>query len=305
MSNSPDLHEKTPVTGSQAASFYSGRNRGTDEWAIRPRRSGLVNLFKDLWDYRGIFGFIAARALMASNRRLLGAAWLVIRPAITAIVAVQVVGKVLGISTGAVPLVLFIMVGLALWWLVAAGLRYGTRAVTKGRDLIRRVNFPRVMLLLGAFAPTLVEFAVVFAAALATFGYFTYTGAYVPAPDWHVFAILPVLLLVMALVLALSCVTSVLNNIATDTALTVNYGVSFLLVATPVAYPLDALPKDWQWAFLLNPLTPAFEVWRWALLGTPLPPWWSIAAGVLLTTILLAGSLIFFLRWEQTILDRS
>ena len=142
-------------------------------------------------------------------------------------------------------------------------------------------------------------------AALATYAYFAYTGAYVPAPGWHVFAVLPVLLMIMALVMALSCVTSVLNNIANDTALTVNYAVSFLLLATPVAYPLDALPKDWQWAFLLNPLTPAFEVWRWALLGTPLPPWWSIAAGVFLTAILLAGGLIFFLRWEQTILDRS
>jgi ABC-type polysaccharide/polyol phosphate export permease len=104
----------------------------------------------------------------------------------------------------------------------------------------------------------------------ATFGYFAYAGAYVPT-GWHVLAVLPVLLTVMELVMAISCVTSVLNNIANDTAPTVNYAVSFLLVATPVAYPLDALPKDWQWAFLLNPLTPTFEVWRWALLGIPSP----------------------------------
>jgi ABC-type polysaccharide/polyol phosphate export permease len=112
-------------------------------------------------------------------------------------------------------------------------------------------------------------------------------------------------MMVMALVTALSCVTSVLNNIANEYCLDRDYAVSFLLMAIPVAYPLDALPRDWQWAFLLNPLTPAFR-------GLALGSAWHPSAALVVDrdrsfahTMLLAGGLIFFLRWEQTILDRS
>lgn len=291
------------LEGNSSDSIVAYRSR---EWVIRPRRSGLLNLLRDLWDYRALFGFVAARSILQLYRRaILGVAWLVIRPVITVIAAVFVVGKVLGISTAPVPLVLFIVAGLSLWTLFKAGLRHGTRALTRGRGLIRRVNFPRIMVVLGALAPALIEFAVVFAGAFLVFGYFAYTEAFTPVADWPVFAVIPVLLLAMVLVVAVSCVTSVLNNIASDTALSLNYAMSIVFVASPAVYPLAAVPEDWRWVMLLNPLAPAMEIWRWALLGTPYPPLWSVATAVALTTVLLIGGLMFFLRWEQTILDRS
>jgi lipopolysaccharide transport system permease protein len=224
---------------------------------------------------------------------------------VTVATSVFVVGKVLGISTEPVPLVLFTILGLSLWTLFNRGLRHGTRAMTRGRALIRRVSFPRIMLIGGSLAPTLIEFAVVFAGALATFGYYAYGEAFIPVAGWRIFSIVPVSLMVIAIVIAVSCVTSVFNNIASDTALSVNYATSVLFIATPVVYPLSALPEKWQWAVLLNPLAPVMEIWRWAFLGTPLPPGWAIAYAVAVTIALLIGGLTFFSRWEQTILDRS
>jgi ABC-type polysaccharide/polyol phosphate export permease len=96
-----------------------------------------------------------------------------------------------------------------------------------------------------------------------------------------------------------------LNNIASDAAVTVNYAASFLLLLTPVIYPFSMIPGHWQWVFLLNPLVPAFEMWRWALLGMPPPPSWSIALAFTITSALFIAGLLFFQRWEQTILDKS
>ncbi len=304
--NTAPTSSKTINTEDRSGESFSDSAPLKQEWVIRPRRFGILNALRDLWDYRSIFGFIAVNSILENNRkRILGMAWLVIRPALTVVAAVQVLGKVLGVSTDPVPLVLFIVISLSLWRLFAAGLRYGTRATTKGRALIRRVNFPRLMLLLGVLAPSLIEFAVVFVGALGVYSYLAYTGAFVPTTGWRVFGIIPTLVWVLILITALSCVTSVLNNLASDTSIAVNYGTSFLFFATPVLYPLTALPREWKWAFLLNPMSPILEIWRWALLDTSFPPWWSVITAVATTLILLFGGLSFFLRWEQTILDRS
>ena len=118
-------------------------------------------------------------------------------------------------------------------------------------------------------------------------------------------AIIPVLIFVMALVIAVSCVTGVLKTMASDIALALNYATSLLLVVTPVVYPMSVVPESSQWLMLLNPLSPAMELWRSALLGTPAPPWWSVGLAVVVTTLLLLGSLSFLYRWEQKVIDRT
>jgi lipopolysaccharide transport system permease protein len=276
------------------------------EWVIRPRRTGLLSLAKELWEYRALLEFLMANAVLQLHRKkLLGVAWLAIRPIVTLVASVFVVGKVLGISAGPVPLLLFTVIGLALWTLFNSGLRYGTRAISRARFLVGRFNFPRVMLLLAALIPALVEFAVVLVGAVLMLSYFAYAGTFTPTVGWRVVAMIPVLIFVMVIVVAVCSVTSVLNELAADTALGVNYGAAAVLVVTPALYPLAAVPEPWHWVMLLNPLAPAMEIWRWALLGAAPPPLWSVATAAILVFILLVGGLTFFLRWEATILDRS
>ena len=220
------------------------RSRPRREWIIQPRRPGLLNLLRDVWRYRSLWTFIGTRSVLQIYRRaILGMAWLVIRPAVTVVTSIFVVGRILGISTEPVPLLLFTLISVALWTLFSGGIRHGTKSLTRGRGITRRLNFPRIMLVLGALAPASIEFAVVFAGALIVFGYFAVTGAFVPMPSLRLLAIVPVLLLVMMLVLAVACVTSVLNTIASDTALSVNYATTGLLLATPVVYPVAAVPN--------------------------------------------------------------
>jgi lipopolysaccharide transport system permease protein len=239
------------------------------------------------------------------RRAILGMAWLVIRPTVTVVTSIFVVGRILGISTEPVPLLLFTLIGVALWSLFGGGIRHGTKALTRWRGITRRINLPRIMLVLGALTPASIEFAVVFVGAFIAFGYFATTGAFPLVPSLRILAIIPVLFLVVMLILAVTCVTSVLNTIASDTALSVNYATTGLLIVTPVVYPVAAVPESWQWVVLLNPLAPALEIWRWALLGTPPPPWWSVVTALSVTIAFLIAGLSFFLRWEQTVLDKS
>src|SRR5687767_9858500 len=104
ISDSREGHERTAMTEASIARFYSGKSSDGRAWVIRPRRTGLLNLLSDLWDYRGIFGFIAVRAILDSSRKpLLGTLWLVIRPAVTIGIAAYVVSKVFAVSTEPVP----------------------------------------------------------------------------------------------------------------------------------------------------------------------------------------------------------
>lgn len=276
------------------------------EWSVRPRQANIQSVFRDLWEYRTLFPFIFRQSILQVYRKAwLGAAWLFIRPAIAVVIAVLVVGQVLGINTDPIPLLLFTVTGFALWIVFQRGLRHGTKSLTRGSGLIRRVNVPRLILVLCAVGPTLIEFLAVAVGALAIGLFFAISGIFVPAIGWQALAAIPVFILAIFLAWGISCFTSVLSMIALDIYLTMNYLVGALFVLTPVAYPLSAVPEAWRWIIELNPLTPLMETWRWALLGTHPPEWWSLAYSVLVIAAVDLLGLAFFMYYERVALDRT
>jgi lipopolysaccharide transport system permease protein len=88
----------------------------------------------------------------------------------------------------------------------------------------------------------------------------------------------------------------------------VNYAtpilVSFLLYLSPVAYSLQAVPKNLRNLYLLNPVASIIEGTRWSLLGTSsLPPAWAIAYTVAFTAVVLLIGLAIFARRESQFAD--
>jgi lipopolysaccharide transport system permease protein len=47
----------------------------------------------------------------------------------------------------------------------------------------------------------------------------------------------------------------------------VTFGLSILMFATPVVYPVSNIPHRWKLLFQFNPVTPVIEMFRYSLLG--------------------------------------
>jgi lipopolysaccharide transport system permease protein len=67
-----------------------------------------------------------------------------------------------------------------------------------------------------------------------------------------------------------------------------------LFYASPVAYPVSAVPEGARPYYLLNPLASLIEGLRWSLLGTALPAGPDLLyAGAVSCLVLVAGSMVF------------
>ena len=61
-----------------------------------------------------------------------------------------------------------------------------------------------------------------------------------------------------------------------DLRFLVGFGVQLLMYATPVIYPTSAVPEQFRWLILLNPMTPIVESFRFAYLGAGALDGWML-----------------------------
>jgi homopolymeric O-antigen transport system permease protein len=73
--------------------------------------------------------------------------------------------------------------------------------------------------------------------------------------------------------------------------------------ATPVFYPVTAVPEKWRIFMWLNPLTPTMEMFRWAVFHVHEPRWDFVALSVVITLVGVAVGLWVFIKWEASALD--
>jgi lipopolysaccharide transport system permease protein len=121
-------------------------------------------------------------------------------------------------------------------------------------------------------------------------------------PTWHLlFLPLPVFLLI-ALSMAIGMWTSALNVKYRDIGAILPTMIQLWMYVSPVVYPLSLVPRQWQWLYLLNPLTGIIKAFRTSLLGQSLE-WQSLAASAAVTFALLVYSAFVFRRMEKQFAD--
>jgi lipopolysaccharide transport system permease protein len=83
----------------------------------------------------------------------------------------------------------------------------------------------------------------------------------------------------------------------------VTFGLSLLMYATPVVYPVSSIPIRWKLLFQLNPVTPVIEMFRYSLFGKgslDVKMWiYSLVASIVLFFL----GLVIFNYNEQTFVD--
>jgi lipopolysaccharide transport system permease protein len=75
------------------------------------------------------------------------------------------------------------------------------------------------------------------------------------------------------------------------------------MYATPIIYPVAAIPEKYRWLILSNPMTSVVETFRYAFLGAGnLNIANLIYSGTVAVTVLAVGTVIFN-RVEKTFMD--
>lgn len=212
----------------------------------------------DLYRSRELLWVLVYRDIRGRTKAsFLGYAWIILQPLLATGLFTLLIQVVLDIRpSGDTPYPVFVFAGMAVWNYFSGGLSAATEGLVRHADLLRQVNFPREVLVLYPMLGKLLDF-VISLIVLAVFCVIYPVGlqaGLLLAP----LVLLPAIFLGYGLALMLAPL-----NVATrDVGKAVPLLLSFAIYATPVLYPLDSVPAQWQAIYLLNPMVGVVDGFR-------------------------------------------
>lgn len=256
------------------------------EIRIKPQSKWLWVDWKGLIEYRDLIYLMVRRDFVSKYAQtILGPAWAVVTPLITALVFAVVFGKVLGVSTEGTPPQLFYLCGLLGWNYFNQTLTATSNTLRSNYQLFSKVYFPRLTVPLATSLSNLVAAGIQLLTFFLVYVYVVVMNPEVTArPGWGALA-LPVLFVHLgALALGTGLLLSSITAKYRDFQHVTPFILNLMMYVTPVIYPLSQIPEKWRWLAALNPVSSIIEGFRGALLGTPgfQPTHYALSAAVTL-----------------------
>lgn len=277
---------------------------GDENWSevIGPS-TGLLDLnLKEVWRYRDLLIMFVRRDFVATYKQtILGPLWFFIQPILTTFIFVIVFGNIANISTDGVPQVLFYLSGLTLWNYFADCLNKTSTVFRDNAGIFGKVYFPRLIIPLSIVVSNLVRFAIQFALFGAIWLWFLYKGNIQP----NIFILLtPLLVILMAIMsLGLGLIITALTTKYRDLVFLLTFGVQLLMYATPIIYPMSALPVKYAPIIKANPLSAIVETFRYAFTGSGSFSWPYLLYSAIFSMVVLTIGILVFNKVEKSFMD--
>lgn len=271
---------------------------------IKPMSSLLQLNLKDIWHYRDLMMMYIKRNIVTVYKQtILGPLWLVVQPVLTTIMFMFVFGNLAGLSTDGVPGALFYFAGLILWNYFSQCLTGTSGVFIANQNVFGKVYFPRIVVPLATTISNLIQFLIQFAVFVVLYVYYYVTMEVPIVPNVYV-ALLPLLVLLCAgLSLGFGIVFSSMTTKYRDLVFLLQFGVQLWMYATPIIYPLNSIPTDKQWIFLLNPVTSIIETFKFGAFGIGVFSWGALVYSFVFMILLLFFGIILFNRIEKSFMD--
>jgi len=265
---------------------------------IVPAVGWRISEVGEVWAYRELLYFLAWKDLkLRYKQTVLGAGWALLQPVLTMVVFTVFFGRLGGLPSDGLPYPVFTYTALLPWMLFAHIVTQSTQSIVTHQDLVTKVYFPRLLVVLAPVGVGLVDFGVAFTVLLAMMLWYGLvpSAAIVTLPLFVAFAALAAV--------TVSVWLAACNVRYRDVRYALPFFTNLWLFASPVAYPASLVPEHWRWLYGLNPMAGVIEGFRWALLGGTGMPLTLVAASAAVTLILLVGGLHYFARLERTFAD--
>lgn len=271
---------------------------------IRPARGWLDLGLRDLWRYRDLVRLFVRRDIVAQYKQtILGPAWMVLQPVLTAVVFAFIFGRVAGLSTDGLPSLLFYLSGQVVWTYFASVLTVTSDTFIANAHIFGKVYFPRLVMPVSVLISQLFQFCLRLAVLAGFMVWYACRGATF-GPGAAVLWLPVALLVMMSLGLGLGILFSAMTSKYRDLRFLLSFGVQLLMFTTTAVLPLGSMSAgSHRMLVLANPMTPVIECFRAALLGTGDFQPVHLLHSALIAAVSLAVGLLFFTRIERDFMD--
>jgi lipopolysaccharide transport system permease protein len=254
--------------------------------------------FQDLWRYRELFYILVWRDILVRYKEtVLGLAWTLLKPLLTALVFALVFGKLVKVPSGGMPHAPFIYAALVPWLFFASSVAESSTSLASHSALISKVYFPRLLIPLVATFVSLIDMLIALIVLVPMLLFFE-VGL-----SWRIAALIPLTALTTLLAFGLGAWFSALHVRYRDTGIVLPFVLQFGLYLSPVIFPSDLVPYPWRVLYSLNPMVGVIEGFRWACFPDQKLDVWALASSVLVTCLVLILGLRYFRRIERDLAD--
>ncbi|MEM7041046.1 MAG: ABC transporter permease, partial [Bacteroidota bacterium] len=221
-----------------------------------------------VWRYRALARVLALREIKIQySQTLLGIGWAVIQPVVAILIYTFFFYKLLQIKTGDVPYPVFVLPGVMAWFHFSQILSDAGSSLQKSQDLIKKVEFPRIILPIAQVLYGLTFVVISFILMLILLAIFQ-------TPITYRIVFFPIFLALNTIVgMTVAIWLSAMSFRYRDLHHIVPYLINFLIWVTPVFYPTTILGPDYEHLIYVNPLAGIIAGFRWCLTGGALPGW--------------------------------
>lgn len=259
--------------------------------------------FKELWHYRDLLLMLLKRDFITFYKQtILGPIWFFVQPILTSLIYVVLFGQVAKLSTDGLPQLAFYLSGITIWNYFSDSLSKTSSVFQTNASIFGKVYFPRLIMPLSIVFSGLLKFAIQFGLFIAIVLYYTFVQESIQPNIW-VLATPFLILLMAAFALGLGMIFSAMTTKYKDLTFLLTFGIQLYMYATPVVYPVSAMPEKYKWLVEINPLTGIFECFRYGYLGAGnFQPMSLVFSTVFIAILLIMGTVIFN-KVEKSFMD--
>jgi lipopolysaccharide transport system permease protein len=265
-------------------------------------QAGLIgrDYWRDVWHSKDLFLMLVWRDIAVRYKETrIGVLWSLARPVITMITFTLFFGRLARMPSMGVPYLLMVAAGALPWQMFSGSVAAATSSLVNSGSMVTKIYFPRILLVASSILVNVIDALVSFFVLVALLVHYKFW----PSPN---VLFLPAFFALGIIVSAAVGVwLSVLALRFRDVTHLTPYLVQVGLFLAPIGYSASIIPKNWQFAYFLNPMAGVIEGVRWSLLGSDaaMIHWGGFWVSVAITTIVLILGLRFFRSSERWVAD--
>jgi len=255
--------------------------------------------WKDLWNYRELFYFLAWRDILVRYKQtVIGILWALIRPFLIMVVFTVVFGKLAKLPSEGVPYPILVFAAMLPWQFFANAFSESSNSLIGNANLISKVYFPRLVIPTSSVIVSFVDFLISSIILIVLMLWYNFW------PSWRFIALPALIVGAFATAMGAGLWIAALNVKYRDFRYIVPFIVQFGLYISPVGFSSSVVPEQYRLLYSINPMVGVIDGFRWAILGSAVSfylPGFLLSIGIV--ALLLTGGLWFFRKTERTFAD--
>lgn len=269
---------------------------------IQPKKSVFQLNLSEIWNYRDLIWIFVRRDIVSVYKQtVLGPLWFFLGPIFTVYTFVFVFNQIANISTDNIPAPLFYLAGTTLWNYFQACITGTSSTFISNANIFGKVYFPRLVSPISMVISNLLKFGIQLLMFLCFWIYYLAQGTI--HPNAYI-SLLPLLVLLMGgMALGMGIIISSLTTKYRDLSYFIGFGITLLMYATPVIYPVSAIPEMYKPFVTYNPIAPIIETFRYAFTGAGYFSWNGLIYSSVFTLVVLLIGTVLFNKIERTFMD--